>query len=152
AGQISGSPASANNLGNGTVNLTADQPGPNYSLSWNAVSNNPTYFDPPSVSVTLSGASMAGGAYPVTTYDPGTMTGTVNGLTASASYNQTTNTTASAMTGALTAALNAPNSPVTANQSGTTIYLAAKNYGAATNFTVTGSSTASFTVSSTTLS
>jgi RHS repeat-associated protein len=151
AAQMSGSPVSANNLGTGTVNLTADQPGPNYSLSWSAISNNPDYFDPPSVSVTLSGATMTGGAYPVTTYDSGTMTVTVNGFTASASYNQNTNTTASAMTGALTAALNAPNSPVTASQSGTTIYLAAKNYGAATNFTVTGSSSASFTVSSTTL-
>jgi RHS repeat-associated protein len=152
AAQMTGSPVSAADQGNGTANLTADVPGPNYSMSWNVVSNNSTNFNPPSVSVTLSGSSLTGGVYPTTTYDSGTVTVTVGGFQASASYNQNLNNTASALAQALTNALNASGSPVTASTSGTTITITAKGVGTATNFAVTGSSTASFTASSTTLS
>jgi RHS repeat-associated protein len=151
ASGLSPHPITYQDPGTGTINLWADQPGPDYSMSSTATSDNPN-FDAPSVTVDVSGPNLTGGVYPVTTYDSGTMTVTIGSFQASASYNQNLNTTALAMATALTSALNAPNSPVTASQSGTTINLVANNYGAATNFNVTGSSTASFTVSSTTMS
>jgi YD repeat-containing protein len=66
---------------------------------------------------------------------------------------QNLNTTAAAITSALIGSLNGSGSPVNASLSGSaTILLTAKGVGTATDLTVTGSSTASFTASSTTLS
>jgi RHS repeat-associated protein len=141
-----------------TISLQARTPGPNYSLSMQGQSNDEadgfTSFD----ASYASGSTLTGGVYPVTTYDSGTVTVTVSGsqistFQASAPYNQNLNTTASAITNALISSLNGPGSPVNASLSGTTtILLSAKGVGTATDLTVTGSSTASFTASSTTLS
>jgi RHS repeat-associated protein len=136
--------------GAGTISVTADVPGPNYSLSANSQTGDPNDFGGASFGVQLSGPTLTGGVYPVTTYDSGTLTVTVNGFQASAPYNQNLNASASDMGTALTGALNAPGSPVTASLSGTTITLKAKGVGTATNYTVSGSSTLSFTASSTT--
>jgi RHS repeat-associated protein len=141
-----------------TISLQARTPGPNYSLSMQGQSNDEadgfTSFD----ASYASGSTLTGGVYPVTTYDSGTVTVTVSGsqtstFQASAAYNQNLNTTASAITNALISGLNASGSPVIASLSGsTTILLTAKGMGTASDLTVTGSSTASFTASSTTLS
>lgn len=151
---VAGSPVTASASG-ATVYLTANQAGPNYSMSQLSLTSDPSDFSYPSFGVNLSGSSTTGGVYPVTTYDSGTMTVTIGSFQASASYNQSLNTTASAMANALAGSLNAAASPVTASispSSATTILLTAKTYGASTNYSVTGSSSASFTVSSTTLS
>jgi RHS repeat-associated protein len=147
---VSGSPVSASASG-ATVSLTANQAGPNYAMSQISRTSDPTDFGSASFTVTLSAASTSGGVAPATTYDSGTLTVTVNGFQASAPYNQNTNNSASAMAQALTNALNASASPVRASLSSTTITLTATSVGTATNFTVTGSSTRSFTASSTTL-
>jgi RHS repeat-associated protein len=141
-----------------TISLQARTPGPNYSLSMQGQSNDEadgfTSFD----ASYASGSTLTGGVYPVTTYDSGTVTVTVSGsqisnFQASAAYNQNLNTTASAITNALISGLNASGSPVIASLSGsTTILLTAKGVGTASDLTVTGSSTTSFTASSTTLS
>lgn len=146
------SPVTYTSNGAGTINVTANVPGPNYSMSGSSSTGDPTDFSGASFSVQVSGPTLTGGVYPVTTYDSGTLTVTVNGFQASASYNQNVNNTAAAMAQALANALNASGSPVKASLSGTTITLTAKTIGASTNYTVTGSSTASFAASSTTLS
>ncbi len=149
--QLNPNPVTYSDPGTGTITVTADTPGPNYSLSGSVQSNDVADFGAGSFSVAVSGPTLTGGVYPVTTYDSGTLTVTVNGFQASASYNQNLNNTASALTSALVSALNASGSPVVASVSGTTITLTAKNSGSATNYTVSGSSTASFTVSSSAL-
>jgi RHS repeat-associated protein len=152
ASGLSPHPVTWTTNGAGTISVTADVPGPNYSLSAQSKTGDPNDFgDGSSFNVQLSGPSLTGGVYPVTTYDSGTLTVTVNGFQASAPYNQNLNASASNMATALTGALNAAGSPVTASLSGTTITLKAKGVGTATNYTVSGSSTASFTASSTTL-
>ena len=149
ASGLSPSPVTYTSNGAGTINVTANVPGPNYSMSGTSATGDPTDFSGASFSVQVSGSTLTGGVYPVTTYDSGTLTVTVNGFQASASYSQNQNSTAAAMAQALTNALNASGSPVTASLSGTTITLTSKAVGA--NYTVSGSSTASFTASSTTL-
>jgi RHS repeat-associated protein len=151
ASRLSPDPVTWTTNGAGTISVTADVPGPNYSLSANSQTGDPNDFGGASFGVQLSGPTLTGGVYPVTTYDSGTLTVTVNGFQASAPYNQNLNASASDMATALTDALNAQGSPVTASLSGTTITLKAKGVGTATNYTVSGSSTASFTVSSTAL-
>jgi RHS repeat-associated protein len=142
----------ASNPGAGTTsNLTADQPGPNYSLSTSSSTNDPTDFGSASFSVGLSGSALTGGVYPSTIYDSGAVTVTVNGFQASAAYNQNLNNNPTAMATALAAALNAAGSPVAASASGTTITITARGNGAATNYSVSGGSGTSFTASSTTL-
>jgi RHS repeat-associated protein len=135
-----------------TIGLQARTPGPDYSLSAQGQSSDEadgfTSFD----GTYASGSTLTGGVYSSTTYDSGTLTVTVNGFQASAPYSQNQNNTASAMASALASALNASGSPVTASASGTTITMTAKTVGTATDYTVTGSSTKSFTASSTTLS
>jgi RHS repeat-associated protein len=141
-----------------TISLQARTPGPNYSLSMQGQSNDEadgfTSFD----ASYASGSTLTGGVYPVTTYDSGTVTVTISGpqigtFQASAAYNQNLNTTASAITNVLISGLNASGSPVIASLSGsTTILLTAKGVGTASDLTVAGSSTTSFTASSTTLS
>jgi RHS repeat-associated protein len=140
------------NDGNGNVQVMADTPGPNYSLSATSDTDDANDFGAGTTSfpVQVSGATLTGGVYPI--YDSGTLTVTVNGFQASAPYNQNLNNSASAMAQALTNALNVAGSPVTASVSGTTITITATDVGAGTNYTVSGSSTASFTASSTTLS
>lgn len=140
-----------------TISLQARTPGPNYSLSAQGLSSDEadgfSSFD----ATSASGPSLTGGVYPVTTYDSGTLSVKVTGsdgtnFTASASYNQSTNYTAALMTTALINAFDVSGSPVSASLSGTTgIVLTANKVGTVTDYTVTGSSTASFTASSTTL-
>lgn len=143
---------SASYPGSGTtVYLTAIPAGPNYSLTGSASTNDPTDFGGASFEPSFSGASLTGGVNPVTTYDSGTVTATVNGFTSSASYNQSLNNTAALVATTLTNGLNASGSPVTASLSGTTISMTAKTVGSATNWAISGSSTASFTASSGTL-
>jgi RHS repeat-associated protein len=156
----SASPVTPSYPGSGTtVWLTAKQPGPNPSLAQIVYydTNNTSFFTGASFTVQLSGSSLTGGVYPVTTYDSGTVSVTVSGsgitsFTASASYNQSLNNTAQLMASALASALSASNSPVTASPNGTTINITAKGVGVASDLTITGSSTASFTASNTTLS
>ncbi|MGC2741858.1 MAG: hypothetical protein WA672_01630, partial [Candidatus Angelobacter sp.] len=135
-----------------TISLQARTAGPNYSLSAQGQSNDEAdgfnSFD----ATSASGPTLTGGVYPVTTYDAGTLTVTVNGFQASAAYNQNLNNTPQLMASALAAALNGSNSPVTAGASGATITLTAKTPGQATDYSVTGNSTASFTASGATLS
>ena len=141
-----------------TISLQARTPGPNYSLSAAGESSDPSNTYSSFNGTSASGSALTGGVYPVTTYDSGTVTVTVSGsqigtFQASAAYNQNLNTTASAITNALISGLNASGSPVIASLSGsTTILLTAKGVGTASDLTVTGSSTTSFTASSTTLS
>lgn len=129
-----------------TIGLQARTPGQNYSVSAQGLSNDEadgfTSFD----ATSASGSALTGG-----TFDSGTLTVTVSGFQASASYNQTTNNTSTAMASALASALNASGSPVTASASGTTVTITAQTVGTPTNYTVSGSSTASFAASSTTL-
>lgn len=146
----SGSPVSASYSGS-TVYLTANQAGPNYSMSSSSQTDDPADFTP-SFTVSLSGANMTGGAYPSTTYDSGTLAVSVNGFQASASYNQNLNNAASAMAQALANSLNGSGSPVTASVSGTTISITARTVGTSTNYSVSGGTSTSFTASSTTLS
>ncbi|HET9184487.1 MAG TPA: RHS repeat-associated core domain-containing protein [Candidatus Angelobacter sp.] len=149
---VAGSPVSANYPGSGsTVYLTANQPGPDYAMSQASSTSQPVYFDGPSFASTLSGTALTGGAYPVTTYDSGTLTVTVDGFKASASYNQSLNNNPTTLAGSLALALNGSGSPVMASPSGTTITLTARTVGTATDYTVTGSSTRSFTASGATL-
>jgi RHS repeat-associated protein len=135
-----------------TISLQARTPGPNYSLSVSAVSNDDADGFASFNDSSASGSALTGGVYPVTTYDSGTVTVTIGSFQAGAPYNQNLNTTASAITNVLITALNASASPVTASLSGsTTILLTARGVGTTTDLTITGSSTASFTASSTTL-
>jgi len=152
AAQMTGSPVSGSSPGTGAAsNLTADQPGPNYPLSASSSTNDPTDFGGASFGATLSGGALTGGVYPVTTYDSGTVTVTVNGFQASVSYSQNLNSTPTTLASALASALNVSASPVTAIASGTTINLTAKGVGTATNYSVSGGSSTSFTATSTTL-
>lgn len=141
-----------------TISLQARTPGPNYSLAAQGLSNDLTYSSFEGTSA--SGPTLTGGAYPVTTYDSGTLTVTISGpsistFQASASYNQNLNNTPQLMASALVSALNAPGSPMTAGidpNNASTIDITAVGVGQATDFTVTGGTSASFTASSTTLS
>jgi RHS repeat-associated protein len=135
-----------------TLSLTARTNGPNYSLSAQGQSTDETDGFSSFDSTSASGTALTGGSYPSTTYDSGTLTVTAGSFQASASYSQSQNSSSSAMAQAITNALNASGSPVTASVSGATISMTAKTVGTATNYTVTGSSTRSFTASSTTLS
>ncbi|HET9182944.1 MAG TPA: RHS repeat-associated core domain-containing protein [Candidatus Angelobacter sp.] len=150
---VPGSPVSASYPGSGSkVTLTANQPGPDYALSQSSFTNNVATFGGPSFSSTLSGSTLTGGVFPVTTYDSGTLTVTVDGFQASASYSQSLTNNAADLTNVLIRALNAAASPVTASPAGSTsITLTAKSVGTVTDYAVTGSSTRSFTVTSTTL-
>ncbi|MGC2743574.1 MAG: RHS repeat-associated core domain-containing protein, partial [Candidatus Angelobacter sp.] len=152
AAALSPHPITFSDPGTGTISVTADTAGPNYSLSWSAMSNDPNDFGAGSFSVAVSGPTLTGGVYPVTTYDAGTLTVTVNGFQASAAYNQNLNSTPAALATALAAALNVSGSPVTASASSSTITLTSKAVGTAADYSVSGSSTASFTASGTTLS
>jgi RHS repeat-associated protein len=147
-----GSPTAASYSGSGsTVNLTSNQAGPNYTMSWSSVTDDPADFNGGSFPITLSGSTLTGGVYPVTTFDSGTLTVTVNGFQASAAYNQNLNNTPAALATALAASLNSSSSPVTASASGTTITIIAKTVGTLGEFAVQGGTSTSFAASSTTL-
>jgi RHS repeat-associated protein len=151
-GNDSNAPVTVSLSGN-TISLKSKAAGSggNYSLSCSTRWDSSDFLSP-SFTGNTSGSSLTGGRDSSPIYDSGTLTVTVNGFQASAPYNQNLNSTASAMAQALANALNASDSPVTASASGTTITITARDVGEGTNYTVNGSSTASFTASSTTLS
>jgi len=131
----------ADESGNIVMDLIARTTGAatNYPLSTSIVSNNPANFPSPSFQVS-AGSHLIGGqdaSSGGTIYDSGIVYVAVSGLTASAPYGQNGNNTAaliaSALAGTGPTSLNAPNSPVTATASGSTIMLTAKTAGAAGN-------------------
>jgi RHS repeat-associated protein len=151
AGALNGGSLVQASASGSRVNFTAQTAGPNYSLSSTSASTAPTCSPLNSFSTAPSGAAMTGGVAPSTTYDSGTLTVTVNGFQGSAAYNQNLNNTSTTLAAALASALNVTGSPVNASAPGASITLTAKTTGLATNYSVTGSSTTSFTASSTTL-
>ncbi len=144
---------------NCTISLQARMPGPNYSLAAQGQSNDELEGFASFDDTSASGPTLTGGVYPVTTSDSGTLTVTVSGpsissFQASAAYNQNLNNTPPLMASALASALSAPGSPVTAvvdPNNASTINITAAGVGQATNFTIAGGTSTSFTASSTTL-
>jgi RHS repeat-associated protein len=128
-----------------TVTITAKQTGSqtNYSLSAAAVSGDTTDFPDGSFYTTASGATLTGGNNAVgATYDYGTISVTVNGSQYSVSYGQ--NSTPSSLASALAQAINGSSSPpVTASANGSVVSLTSVTTGAATNYSLSATSSTS---------
>ncbi len=158
AAQLNPHPITYSDAGNGTITVTADTPGPNYPLSASSFSNDSADFGSGSFSVAVSGPFLAGGVYPVTTYDSANVTVSIGSFQVSTNYHQNFNTTALALAQDLASRINVGTSPVTAtvNQISSTqvqLLLTANAVGAAGNIVVsTSGNTASYQFSVTTSS
>jgi RHS repeat-associated protein len=132
-----------------TTNITAKTTGSgtNYSLScctytWNTGSYNGTpFFSGPNDTASASGSSLTGGANSSTTtiYDSGSCTITVNSHGDSASWSGS-GTTNSSIASALASSISGDGgASISASAAGSTVNLAAKTTGAATNYSLSSS-------------
>jgi RHS repeat-associated protein len=124
------------------VTITARQTGSqtNYSLSAAATSGDTTDFPDGSFFTTASGATLTGGNNAVgATYDFGTVSVIVNGSQYPVSYGQSS--TPSSLASALAQAINGSSSPpVTASANGSVVSLTSMATGAATNYSLSATS------------
>ena len=133
--------ASVSNL---AITLTAKTGGAatNYSLSGSSSTSLPGTFSSPSFTVSVSGSALAGGADGRVVFDTGSVSIAVNGVSTSIAYgqNDTNLTVASSLANAIN---NNGTSPVTATVAGGLILLTAKSQGAATNYSLSTTSSTS---------